>query len=46
MPENYLTRVDAAKMLSILSRKVFGNSTVKNTGCGYSDIAKYDEITK
>lgn len=46
MPENYLSRVDAAKMLSVLSRKVFGNNVLNKESCAYTDIASYDDITK
>ena len=46
MPDNYLSRIDAAKMLSILSRKVFGNSVVNNETCAYKDISSYDATTQ
>ncbi len=46
MPENYLSRIDAAKMLSILSRKVFGNSKLNSEACAYTDISSYEDITK
>lgn len=46
MPENYLSRVDAAKMLSILSRKVFGNNVLNKEACAYTDITSYDDTTK
>jgi hypothetical protein len=46
MPENYLSRIDAAKMLSILSRKVFGNSKLNTETCAYTDIGNYDDVTK
>lgn len=45
-PDNYLSRVDASKMLSILSRKVFGNSKPNNDACAYTDISLFDETTK
>ncbi len=46
MPENYLSRVDAAKMLSILSRKVFGSTKPNSEACAYTDISTYEDITK
>lgn len=46
MPENYLTRIDAAKMLSVLSRTVFGNNKIIGDPCTYTDIKAYDDITK
>lgn len=46
MPDNYLSRVDAAKMLSILSRKVFENSKLNQESCAYTDISNYDDTTK
>lgn len=46
MPDNYLSRVDSAKMLSILSRTVFGNTIGTGDGCTYTDIGNYDTITQ
>jgi hypothetical protein len=46
MPENYLSRVDAAKMLSVLSRKVFGNTKLNSEACAYTDVRTYDDTTK
>ena len=46
MPDNYLSRVDAAKMLSILSRKVFGMNKINTETCSYTDISGYDDTTK
>jgi len=46
MPENYLSRIDASKMLSILSRKVFDLTKINDETCAYSDISTYDEATQ
>jgi|GEM_PF-2542776 len=46
MPDNYLTRVDAAKMLSVLSKNVFNRTTQINTNCVYGDTLEFDAITQ
>lgn len=45
-PDNYLSRVDASKMLSILSRKIFGNNKLNTEKCAYTDILSFDDVTK
>jgi hypothetical protein len=46
MPENYLSRVDASKMLSVLARKVFGSNKLNTEACAYTDVSMFDDTTK